>query len=160
MIKMPRCRRSKNVVRLREGGVHHKHDPHWHGARLQPSLPALLSGNPDSGHSGFFPPASRHTFGQRIHTSIPSSSLAPRRRTRLLPIHTHGRPLAEGRMGRKRAWGGREPGVEAKARADGSMGQTGGWGGREYGAEASMGRTGVRGRREAGADASIGRLSY
>ncbi len=52
MIKMPRCRRSKNVVGLREGGVHHKHDPH--GARLQPSLPALLSGNPDSGHSGVF----------------------------------------------------------------------------------------------------------
>ena len=52
MIKMPRCRRGKNVVGLREGGVHHKHDPH--GARLQPSLPALLSGNLDSGHSGVF----------------------------------------------------------------------------------------------------------
>ena len=52
MIKMPRCRRGKNVVGLREGGVHHKHDPR--GARLQPSLPALLSGNLDSGHSGVF----------------------------------------------------------------------------------------------------------
>ncbi len=52
MIKMPRCRRGKNVVGRREGGVHHKHDPR--GARLQPSLPALLSGNPDSGHSGGF----------------------------------------------------------------------------------------------------------
>jgi hypothetical protein len=66
-------------------------------------------------------------------------------------------------MGRKRAWGGREPGAEAKAGADGSMGRkrrlgrTGAWGGREYGAEASMGRTGVRGRREAGAEGSMGR---
>jgi len=30
----------------------HKHDPR--GARLRPSLPALLSGNPDSGHPGAF----------------------------------------------------------------------------------------------------------
>jgi hypothetical protein len=38
---------------------------------------------------------SRHALGQRIHTSIQkNSSLAPRRRTRLLPIHIHGRPLA------------------------------------------------------------------
>ncbi len=30
------------------------------------------------------------TFGQRIHTSIQNSSLAPRRHTRLLPINIHG----------------------------------------------------------------------
>ena len=118
---------------------------------------ALQAAQPRARNSAADEPASRHTFGQRIHTSIPNSSLAPRRRTRLLPIHIHGRPLAEGRMGRKRAWGGSEPGAEAKAGADGSMGRTGGWGGREYGAEASMGRTGVRGRREAGADGSMGR---
>jgi hypothetical protein len=36
---------------------------------------------------------SRHAFGQRIHTSIQkNSSLAPRRRTRLLPVNIHGRP--------------------------------------------------------------------
>jgi hypothetical protein len=36
---------------------------------------------------------SRHAFWQRIHTSIQkNSSLAPRRCTRLLPIHIHGRP--------------------------------------------------------------------
>ena len=51
--------------------------------------------------------ASRHTFGQRIHTSMQNSSLAPRRRTRHLPINIHGRPLSEGRLGRKGAWGGR-----------------------------------------------------
>ncbi len=87
---------------------------------------------------------SRHAFWQRIHTSIQkNSSLAPRLCTRLLPIHIHGRPLAEGRMGRKRAWGGREPGAEAKAGADGRLGRTGVWGGREYGAEGSLGRKGA-----------------
>ena len=49
-------------------------------------------------------PASRHAFGQRIHTSIPNSSLAPRRRTatrtatRHLPINIHGHPLAHARV--------------------------------------------------------------
>ncbi len=52
--------------------------------------------------------ASRHTFGQRINTPMQKSSLAPRRRTRHLPINIHGRPLAEGRLGRKGGWGGRE----------------------------------------------------
>ena len=37
--------------------------------------------------------ASRHLIGQRIHTSMQNSSLAPRRRTRHLPINIHGRPL-------------------------------------------------------------------
>ena len=37
------------------------------------------------------------TFGQRIHTSLQNSSLPPRRRTRLLPINIHGRPLAHTR---------------------------------------------------------------
>ena len=83
--------------------------------------------------------AATHSFEQRIHT-IPNSALARRRCTRLLPISIHGRPLAEGRLGRKGAWGGSEPGAEAKAGADGSMGRTGGWGGREHGAEASLGR--------------------
>ena len=118
---------------------------------------ALQAVQPRARNSAADEPASRHTFGQRIHTSIPNSSLAPRRRTRLQPINIHGRPLAEGRMARKRAWGGREPGAEAKAGADGSMGRTRVWGGREYGADASMGRTGVRGRREAGAEGSMGR---
>ena len=35
----------------------------------------------------------RHAFGSAL-TSMQNSSLAPRRRTRLLPIHIHGRPLA------------------------------------------------------------------
>ena len=95
--------------------------------------------------------ASRHTFGQRIHTSMQNSSLAPRRRTGHLPINIHGRPLAEGRRGRKRAWGGREPGAE------GSLGRTGAWGGREYGAEGRQGRTGLWGRRENGAEGRLGR---
>ena len=63
-------------------------------------------------------------------------------------------------MGRKGAWGGSEPGAEAKAGADGSMGRTGGWGGREYGAEASLGRKGAwggPGGSEYGAEASMGR---
>ena len=96
-----------------------------------------------------------HTFGQRIHTSMQSSSLAPRRRTRHLPISIHGRPLAEGRLGRKGAWGGREPGAE------GSMGRKRGWGGREPKAEGSLGRKGGRGgsvhRSEYGADGRLGR---
>jgi hypothetical protein len=51
---MSRCRRSEGVVAagLREGGVRHLHDPR--GARLRPSLPALLSVNSDSGHPGVF----------------------------------------------------------------------------------------------------------
>ena len=110
-------------------------------------------------------PASRRTFGQRIHTSMQNSSLAPRRRTRHLPINIHRRPLAEGRLGRKGAWGGREPGAEA------SQGLKRAWGGSEHGAEASMGRGGAwggreydrggreydRGGREPGAEGSTGR---
>ena len=78
-----------------------------------------------------------HTFGQRIHTSMQSSSLAPRRRTRHLPIKIHRRPLSEGRLGRKGAWGGREAGAE------GRLGRKGAWGGREAGADGSMGRKGA-----------------
>ena len=112
---------------------------------------ALQAAQPRALNSAADEPASRHTFGQRIHASIQNSSLAPRRRTRLLPINIHGRPLAEGRMGRKRAWGGREPGAE------GSLGRTGAWGGREYGAEGRQGRTGLWGRRENGAEGRLGR---
>ena len=97
-------------------------------------------------------PASRRTFGQRIHTSMQNSSLAPRRRTRHLPINIHRRPLAEGRLGRKGAWGGRSMGRKGawggrEAGADGSMGRNGVWGGREYGGKRSMGRKGVWGAR-------------
>ena len=62
-------------------------------------------------------------------------------------------------MARKRAWGGREPGAEAKAGADGSMGpadgrlgRTGVWGGSEYGADGSTGQKGGWGGREYGAE--------
>ena len=92
-------------------------------------------------------PARRHAFGQRIHTSIPNSLLAPRRRTRLQPISIHGRPLAEGRLGRKGGRGGSEA----------RLGRKRGWGGREPRAEGSLGRKGGRGRSEAGAEASMGR---
>ncbi len=57
-----------------------------------------------------------------------------------------------GRKPDERAWGGREPGVEAKAGADGSMGRTGAWGGREYGADGS-----VHGAEGAWAEGSMGR---
>ena len=125
---------------------------------------ALQAAQPRAHNSAADEPASRHTFGQRIHASIQNSSLAPRRRTRLLPISIHGRPLAEGRLGRKGAWGGREAGAEAR------LGRTEGWGGREAGADGSMGRTGVWGgsepeagrkgawgEREAVAEARLGR---
>ena len=49
-------------------------------------------------------------------------------------------------VGRKRAWGGREPGAE------GSMGRTGAWGGQEPGALGCLGRQGAWGAREPGAD--------
>jgi hypothetical protein len=102
-----------------------------------------------------------HTFGQRIHTSMQSSSLAPRRRTRHLPIKIHRRPLSEGRLGRKGAWGGRRGGWGGrKAGAEGSMGRKGGWGGREYGAEGSMGRKGVWGEKDYGAEGSLGGREY
>ena len=112
--------------------------------------------------------ASRHTFGQRIHTSMQNSSLAPRRRTRHLPINIHGRPLAEGRLGRKGAWGGREAGAEGRLGRkagwggrqhgpEGRLGRTGVWGGTEYGAERSMGGKGVWGGTEYGAEGSMGR---
>ena len=123
---------------------------------------ALQAAQPRARNSAADEPASRHAFGQRIHTSIPNSLLAPRRRTRLLPISIHGRPLAEGRLGRKGAWGGREAGAEARlgrkvgrggseAGADARPGRKGVWGGgREYGAEGSMGRKGGWGGREYG----------
>ncbi len=75
---------------------------------------ALQAAQPRARNSAADEPASRHTFGQHIHTSIPSSSLAPRRRTRLQPINIHGRDLAEGRLGRKGAWDGSEAGAEAR----------------------------------------------
>ena len=125
---------------------------------------ALQAAQPRAHNSAADEPAIRHTFGQRIHKSLPNSSLAPRRRTRLQPINIHGRPLAEGRMGlctgRKGAGGGREHGAEGSmGRFQGRQGRKGGWGGREHGAEGSMGRKGVRGGREAGAEGtrSMGR---
>ena len=54
-------------------------------------------------------------------------------------------------MGRKGAWGGREPGAE------GSLGRKGVWGGWESGADGSLGRKGVWGGREYGAEGSMGR---
>jgi hypothetical protein len=95
---------------------------------------ALQAAQPRARNSAADEPASRHAFGQRIHTSIPNSLLAPRRRTRLLPISIHGRPLAEGRLGRTGAWGGREAGAEARP------GRKEAWGGSEPGAEASLER--------------------
>ena len=84
---------------------------------------ALQAAQPRARNSAADEPASRHVFGQRIHTSIQkNSSLAPRRRTRLLPISIHGRPLAAG------GWGGREAGAEA------SLGRKRAWGGSEPGA--------------------------
>ena len=68
-------------------------------ARWVPSnanVRALQAAQPRAPNSAADEPASRDTFEQRIHT-IPNSSLAPRRCTRLLPIHTHGRPLAHAR---------------------------------------------------------------
>ena len=97
---------------------------------------ALQAAQPRARNSAADEPASRHTFGHCIHTSIPNSSLAPRRRTRLLPISIHGRPLAEGSLGRTGAWGGREAGAEAR------LGRKGAWGGSEPRAEASLGRKG------------------
>jgi hypothetical protein len=125
---------------------------------------ARKAAQPRAHNSAADEPASRHVLGQRIHTSIPNSSLAPRRRTRLLPISIHGRPLAEGRLGRTGAWGGREAGAEAR------LGRKGAWGGREAGAEASLERKRAWGGREAatvpvggrehrapGAEGSLGR---
>ena len=130
---------------------------------LGANVRALQAAQPRARNSAADAPASRHTFGQRIHTSIPNSSLAPRRRTRLQPINIHGRPLAEGRMGRKGAWGGSEPGAEAsleRKRAWGGreaatvpVGRKGAWGGREAGAHGKMGRTVP----EQGGKGSIGR---
>jgi hypothetical protein len=111
----------------------------------------LQAAQPRAHNSAADEPASRHTFGQRIHTSIPNSSLAPRRRTRLPPISIRGRPLAEERLGRKGAWGGREAG------ADGMLGRTGCWDGREAGAEASLERKRAWGGREHGAEGNMGR---
>ena len=62
------------------------------------------------------------------------------------------KPRADGSMGRKGVWGGREP------RADGSLGRKGVWGGWEYGAEGSMWRMGAWGGREPGAEGSLGRM--
>jgi hypothetical protein len=129
---------------------------------------ALQAAQPWAHNSAADEPASRRTFGQRIHTSMQNSSLAPRRRTRHLPINIHRRPLAEGRLGRTGAWGGREAGAEGSLGrkgawggrehgAEGSMGRKGGWGGREYGAERSMGRNGVWGEKEYGEEGSMGR---
>ncbi len=79
---------------------------------------ALQAAQPRAHNSAADEPASRHTFGQRIHTSMQNSLLAPRRRTRHLPINIHGRATcgreagAEGSMGRKGVWGGREAGAE------------------------------------------------
>ena len=113
---------------------------------------ALQAAQPRALNSAADEPASRHTFWQRINASIQNRSLAPRRRTRFLPISIHGHPPAEGRLGRKRAWGGSEPGAEARpgrkrgrggreyGAAEGSMGRKGRWGGREYGAEGRLGR--------------------
>ena len=117
---------------------------------------ALQAAQPWAHNSAADEPASRRSFGQRIHTSTQNSSLAPRRRTRHLPINIHGRPMVEGRLGRKGAWGGREAGAE------GSLGRKGAWGGMESGAEGepgaegSLGRKGAWGGREPGADGSIG----
>jgi hypothetical protein len=108
---------------------------------------ALQAAQPRARNSAADEPASRHAFGQRIHTSIQNSSLAPRRRTRLPPISIHRRPLAEGRLGRKGAWGGRELGAEA------SLGRKRVWGGSEPGAGGSMGRRGGWGGSEAGVTA-------
>jgi hypothetical protein len=112
---------------------------------------ALQAAQPRARNSAADEPASRHAFGQRIHTSIPNSLLAPRRRTRLQPISIHGRPLAEGRLGRKGGRGGSEAGAEAR------LGRKRGWGGREPRAEGSLGRKGGRGGSEAGAEARLGR---
>ncbi len=93
----------------------------------------------------------------------------------LLPISIHRRPLAlaEGRLGRKGAWGGREAGAKGslgrkgawggrEAEAEGRLGRKRVvWGGREYGAEASMGRRkGEWGEREYGAEGSMGRKAH
>jgi hypothetical protein len=112
---------------------------------------ALQAAQPWAHNSAADEPASRHSFGQRIHTSMQNSSLAPRRRTRHLPINIHGRPLVEGRLGRKGAWGGREAGAE------GRLGRKGAWCGREAGADGRMGGNGVGGGREDGAEGSMGR---
>jgi hypothetical protein len=123
---------------------------------------ALQAAQPWAHNSAADEPASRHTFWQRTHTSMQNSSLAPRRRTRHLPINIHGRPLVEGRLGRKGAWGGREPGAEGSLGRKGawggrSMGRKGAWGGREHGADGSIGRKGVWGEREYGAEGRLGR---
>jgi hypothetical protein len=121
---------------------------------------ALQAAQPRAHNSAADEPASRHVFGQRIHTSTQSSSLAPRRRTRLQPISIHGRPLAEGRLGRKGGWGGREHGAEGRLGWKRRQGRTGVWGGREAGADGSMGRKRAWGGREPGAvraEASMGR---
>jgi hypothetical protein len=125
---------------------------------LGANVRALQAAQPRARNSAADAPASRHTFGQRIHTSIPNSSLAPRRRTRLQPINIHGRPLAEGRMGlctgRKGAGGGREYGaVPREAGAEGRLArgrkcEKGASGGTEHGAEGSTGRKGGWGGRD------------
>ena len=127
---------------------------------LGANVRALQAAQPRARNSAADAPASRHTFGQRIHTSIPNSSLAPRRRTRLQPINIRGRTPTGGRengavhraeasVGRKGVWGGREYGaVPREAGAEGRLGRTGAWGGREHGAEGSTGREGGWGGRD------------
>ena len=98
---------------------------------------ALQAAQPWAHNSAADEPASRHTFGQRIHTSMQNSSLAPRRRTLQHSASADKHP--------RTPTGGREAGAE------GSLGR------KEHGAEWSIGRNGVSGGREAGADGSMGR---
>jgi hypothetical protein len=88
---------------------------------------------------------SRHTFGQRIHTSTCTEQLAS-----TVPSPSHS--TSADKHPRKPT-GGRENGAEASlgrkvARGGGSEGRRGG---REHGADGSMGRTGAWGGWEHGA---------
>jgi hypothetical protein len=142
------------------------------GANVNVRASALQAAQPWAHNSAADEPASRNTFGQRIHTSMqsllasaaPSHSASAEKHPR---TPTGGREAeaasgAEGSMGRKGTrkggWGGRKAGAEAE----------GAWGGREHGVDGSMGRKGewprrngvllVWGEKEYGAEGSMGRM--
>ena len=64
---------------------------------------------------------------------------------------------AEASLGRKRAWGGSEPGAEGRLPSAVPVGRKGAWGGREPRAEGSLGWKGGWGGREPRAEGSMGR---
>jgi hypothetical protein len=110
---------------------------------------ALQAAQPRARNSAADAPASRHTFGQRIHTHIDTEQLASTAPSHSTSADKHPRTPT----------GGRENGAEASVGWKGAGGGSEGRGGREYGAEGRQGRTGpgVWGGAEYGAEGRLGR---